>query len=148
MPSVIYNMLLNWLKSGWYIMILTFALFIFVLIGQKYQFVLINWYQRTIFLRSLCEIVGDCFETRFFSEASEKYQGTKTITDNFTQRLKERWYKVILVINNCYFWHICRHFSSIFNEKNVVKYNSRPFLYSSLCEHFDQSKHTFIVQCG
>ena len=70
----------------------------------------------------------------------EKYRGTKTIIDDFTERPKQRWCKIIIAINNRYFWHFCMH---IFH-KNVIQHIFHPFVYSSLCDHFDQSKHNYV----
>ena len=51
------------------------------------------------------KIGGDCFGPRYFSERSSlrKIPRSKTITDEFTQWPKQRWCKVINVINNRYF---------------------------------------------
>ena len=57
---------------------------------------LIEYWLNTIInvtMRSLCEIGGDCFGPS---------RGTKTIINGFTQ-----WPKVIIFINNHYFWHTC-----------------------------------------
>ena len=107
-----------------------------------------NNYCSPSFLRSLCEIRLDCFGPRYFpdwgSAAPEEkslYQGTKTITDNFTQWPKQRWCNVIIIINNRYCWHFCMHLKCIFFfYKNVFKHISHP------CDHFDQAKHTFTAR--
>ena len=52
------------------------------------------------FFRSFCEIWGDCFGPSYFWDApSENYRGPKAIADKFTQWLKTRWCKIIIVIN-------------------------------------------------
>ena len=74
-------------------------------------------------MRSLCEIRGDCFEQRYFSEGTQpppqkKYWGTKTATFDFTQWLL--WCKAIIVIDNRYFWHFCMYFKNIFSIEMLL----------------------------
>ena len=60
------------------------------------------------FLRSLCEIGGDCFGPGYFTEGAQlpkkntevKKKKKKKNTDAFTQWPKQRRCKVIIVINN------------------------------------------------
>ena len=82
------------------------------------------------FLRSLCEIGGDCFGPRYFSEGATReiaryqssHQWFSTITETKMVQIK-----VIIVINDCCFGHFCMHFKCIFLNKNVIKHTSHPF---------------------
>ena len=60
-----------------------------------------------------------------------KIPRSKTITDEFTQWPKQRWCKVIIVINNRYFDN-CLCFMCIFLTKTRRKQHFLSFLYSSL----------------
>ena len=82
------------------------------------------------FLRSLCEIGGDCFGPRYFSEGAQLPKKNTEVQNNhrrikFTQWPKQRWCKVIIVINNRYFDNfVC--FMCIFlqkHEENSIFYH-------------------------
>ena len=95
------------------------------------------------FLRSLCENQM----WLFWAEASRrKIPRTKAITYEFTQGPKNRWCKVIIVINNCYFDNlVC--FMCIFwqkHEENDTFYHfcTHPCKRISICPEL-----TIIARC-
>ena len=57
------------------------------------------------FLRSLCEIGGGCFGSRYFSEGAQLPKKNAEVQNNHRRihtKTEKRWCKVIIVINNRY----------------------------------------------
>ena len=97
------------------------------------QYINLHFHMK-IYKSKLCEIGGDSFWPRHFSEEAQfqkkNYRGTRTVTEDFKQGPKQRWCKAINIINNFYFSdkYFRLHFKCIFLRKC---YQLRYF--SSIC---------------
>ena len=126
------------------------AVFLFFLMSSVYKSVRGIWFSNGLtcraqhyldnnnyapsFLRSLCEIGGDCFGPRYFSEGGQLPKKNTVVQDNHRRihtMTKKRWCKVIIVIDNRYFDNfVCC--MCIFLTKTRRKQHFLSFLYSSL----------------
>ena len=98
------------------------------------------------FVRSLCEIGGNCFGPWYLFWENQDMKQTLMMTHN--DQNKDVAKLLLNVINNSYFWHFCMHFKCTFyfSIKILLNIFIIHFEYSSLFEYFDQSKHTFTAR--
>ena len=79
---------------------------LFINKGKELSYWLDNNNYAPSFLRSLCEIGGDCFGPRYFSDGAQLPKKNTKVQNNHprihTMTEKKRWCKVIIAINNCY----------------------------------------------